>query len=228
MNALKLGARVAALPLRSVDGALPLWLGALLCCACAYLERSFAPHGAVDRALTRDCFGLILPLTAYALFERASGAGRLDHIVRPIARYGASGRRALLGAILLLLAVNALAGTVFAGVTVVTARGLRDPSLFSDLLISAWVGALAGLAYSSWLALASGIGQRGSGRKWLVLLDLVVGGSGTTAALLWPRPHVQNLLGAEPVLGQTQLSAALLLLLASALTVLVALGRAPS
>jgi hypothetical protein len=227
MKPLKLGAQIAASPLASINGSLPLWLGAFLCVSCAYLERRLVPSGAVDRALLRDCFGVIFPLTAYALFERACRAGRLDGTVRPIARYGASGRRAMLGASLLLLGVTAAAGTMFAGVTVLAARGLSDPALLADVALSCSVGALAGAAYASWLVLASGVGRRGSGRKWLILLDFVLGSSGGSLAVVWPRGHIRNLLGAEPLFGQTQRTAASLLLVTSVVAVLLALRRAP-
>lgn len=209
-----------------VDGSFPLWFGLVLAIAVSYLERRFEPAGAVDRALIRDNFGLLLPVVAYALFQRATDRGRLDARMVGILRRGGSGRRALLGATAWLAGALVITGTAFAVGTVMVARG-SDVGLWSDLTASAWIGGLAGAAYAAWFALASSFGRHGSGRKWLLAFDLLLGSSSGALALLWPRAHIANLLGAEPLLGLSQRAATALLLLSTAFACALAVRRAP-
>jgi hypothetical protein len=227
VTAFRLGALTTATRLRSERTPLVLGLSVLLAALFAYLERRAGGVTAVDRALTRDTFGLLLPLMSYLTFQRATRGGRLDGSVRTVARHGADGQSAWLGAALPPIATLMLLGMAFAMATVSAAHGRGDPALFRDLWQSTWIGALAGLAYGAWFALGSDFGRFGAGRKWVLLLDLVLGGTSGTFAVPWPRAHIQNLLGAEPLLGLGQ-GTALAMLLASTLSVLlVALRRAP-
>lgn len=227
MNAWQLGARMTASRLRGERAPLLLGCSVLVAALCAYLERSIGGATAVDRALTRDTFGILLPLVGYSIFQRATRGGRLDSSARVVARHGVSGRRAWLGAALPPTALLAALGTAFAVATVCGARGLGDPGLARDLWQSTWVGAIAGTAYGAWLAFGSDFGRHGAGRKWVLLFDLLLGSASGNAALFWPRAHIRSLLGGEPLLGLGQ-GTALAVLLAGALTVLlVALRRAP-
>lgn len=226
MNAWQLGARTTGTRLRSDGTALLLGLSVLIAALLAYLERR-AGGAAVDRALTRDTFGILLPIVGYSIFQRATRGGRLDSSARVVARHGVSGRAAWLGAALPPTALLALLGMAFAVAAVCCARGLGDPELARDLWQSTWVGALAGAAYGAWLAFGSDFGRFGAGRKWVLLADLLLGSVSGKVALFWPRAHIRSLLGGEPLLGLSQ-GTALAVLLASTVTVLlVALRRAP-
>lgn len=227
MSAWQLGARLTTHRLRGERTPLLLLACVLLAALVAYLERRAGGSGAVNRALERDCFGVLLPLTGYFTFQRATAGGRLDTTVRTVARHGVSGRGAWLGAALPPTAVLALLGMAFAAITVCFARGVPSTGLARDLWQSTGIGAFAGAAYGAWLAASSDLGRFGSGRKWMLLVDLLLGGSSGTLALPWPRAHIQNLLGAEPLAGLGQ-GTAFAVLLTSALTVLlVAVRRAP-
>jgi len=225
MTALRLGALATSARLRSERTPFVLGLFVALAALLSYLEQR-AGGAAVDRALTRDSFGLLLPVVSYLTFQRATGGGRLDASARTVARHGASARTAWLGAALPPLLLLTLLGMTFAVVSVLLTRGPGDPALARDLWQSGWVGALAGTSYGAWFALGSDFGRFGAGRKWILLLDFVLGSTSGSLALPWPRAHVRNLLGAEPLLELGQ-GTALATLLASTLCVLfVALHRA--
>lgn len=226
MRALRAGALTTATRLRDERTPIVLGLFVLLAGLLGYLERR-AGGAAVDRALTRDTFGLLLPLAGYLTFQRATGGGRLDSSARIVARHGVSARRAWLGAALPPILLLMLLGMTFAVAAVLFARGLGDPGLARDLWQSSWIGALAGAAYGAWFALGSDFGRFGAGRKWVLLLDWLLGSTSGRLALPWPRAHVRNLLGAEPLLDFGQ-GMALAVLLTSTLSVLlVALRRTP-
>jgi hypothetical protein len=192
----------------------------------AYVERRVGGAHAVDRALTRDTFGLLLPLVSYLTFQRATQSARLDGSARSVARHGASGRHAWLGAALPPIATLTLLGMAFAVATVSVAHGLGDRGLVRDLWQSTWIGALAGASYGSWLALGSDFGRFGAGRKWILVFDLVLGSTSGSLAVPWPRAHIQNLLGAEPLLGLGQGTALAVLLATTCAALLVAFRRA--
>lgn len=157
------------------------WVALLLAAAgsavAAAVERSEASLGAADRALSGAGFGLALPLLAYALCDAALDRGRLSAALRPLARHGANLTLAALGVLTTLCALLGLAGAFVAAVTVFWARGFGDAALARDALSSMWVGALGGVAYAACFTLASSLGKRGGGRKWLLVLDLFVGAS---------------------------------------------------
>jgi hypothetical protein len=227
MSAWQLGARLTTHRLRGERTPLVLLACVLLAALVAYLERRAGGSEAVNRALERDCFGILLPLTGYFTFQRATAGGRLDSTVRTVARHGISGRSAWLGAALAPIVLLTLLGMTFAAATVCFARGVPSEGLARDLWQSTGIGAFAGAAYGAWLAASSDLGRFGSGRKWMLLLDLLLGSGSETLGLPWPRSHIQNLLGAEPLAGFGQ-GTAFAVLLTSALSVLlVAVRRAP-
>ena len=227
MSTWQLGALLSGRRLRTERTPLLLLAFLVLAALFAYLERRAGGGGALDRALTRDCFGVLLPLVGYVTFQRATAKGRLDTTARIVSRHGVSGRTAWLGAALPPTAVLAVLGMSLALVTVGFAGDPRSGSFASDLWQSGGVGLVSGAAYGAWLAASSDVGRSGAGRKWMLLLDLVLGSTSGTLALPWPRAHIQNLLGAEPALELRQ-GTALAILLTGALTVvLVGLRRAP-
>jgi hypothetical protein len=225
MNVRELGARSMLVRLTQRSVAISLALGCIACVLAAALERTLAPVGAVDRALVRGAFGVLLPLIGYALTSRALRGESIDALLRPIARHGASARAAWDGAAGALLVAMAAVGMMLAVATVLTTRTLTDPELAADLARSGWIGACAGVAYGAWLLLGSSFGRSGSGRKWALLLDLTLGSSGSSLAALCPRPHVENLLGGEALQGQGSREATFLLVASTLLALLVARAR---
>ena len=178
----------------------------------ALLERAQGKVGAADRALTGGAFGIALPLLCYFLVHRACAGSSLRAAVNPLARHGMSRYGLALG----LTVPPALAAAVFAtlsGVLVVAiTRGASDPLLLRDTATCIWIGLVAGIAYGIAFVGASGFGQRGQGRVWLLGADFLLGAGSSLLALPWPKGHVRNLLGGAPVLQLSQMSALLLLL----------------
>ncbi len=188
-------------------------------------ERAQAPSVAADRALTGAAFGLALPLLAFYLVRQVTDRRRLDEAVLEVARHGASRHWAILGLVGTVAVVLAALGGSIAAVTVAVARGLGDPLLLGDLAISAWLGILGGAAYAGLLGLGASIGRRGGGRVASLALDWFLGTGTTALAAPWPRAHLRNLLGAEPVLGLPQGAAMAILVGLGFAYVALALGR---
>jgi hypothetical protein len=193
----------------------------------AWLESQAARGSAADRSLLVIAFGLVIPIFAYVVFQSATNGQRLDRATELFARYGVSRRRAVLGAVGGLSLGLAAAGALLAGLAVVVSRGVSDPALGRDLFASASIGALAGCAYSSWLALGSSIGSRGGGRKWVLAFDFILGSGSGPAGVLFPRAQLRNLLGAEPPLGLSQGAGGVVLLASALMALLVAIRRTP-
>jgi hypothetical protein len=98
-------------------------------------------------------------------------------------------------------------GGILAALAVLLTRGTADPKLVGDLLSSVWLGVLGGACYAAWFSLGSMVGASGGGRLLFLLLDWVLGSGSTALAAPWPRAHLRNLLGSEPVLHMPQWSA---------------------
>jgi hypothetical protein len=220
---LTLGARRLLEPYLATGAAITLLLVLLV----ARLERSVSAAGASDRALVGAAFGIALPLFAYAVVARASDGRRWDGALDVIARHGIDRRLAALGVILACAAALALAGLVLGMLTATVAHGFGDPSWLRDGLSSASVGAVAGVCYTGWFALGSAFGREGGARFWLLVADWLLGSGTTALAVVWPRAHIRNLIGAPPVLGMGQGLALLAVVVLSSLCVAVALWRTP-
>jgi hypothetical protein len=177
------------------------------------LERRQDPELAADRALTGIVFGISIPLLAYAVVDRVSRRGRLDAAVVPVTRYGANRRGAILGILVWCALVTGVLSTVLAVTAVLASRGLHDPALPADVMASAWIAFFGAAAYVGWFAVASVIGNGARARLWALIIDWLLGSGPTAFALFWPRGHVRNLLGAEPVLQMPQWSAGVSLFL---------------
>lgn len=226
MSALRLGVRAALETDNPSALVRPLAAAALACALSAWLERTFYPTHAVDRALLREAFGLWLPLAAYAAAERICRKGRLESIVVAVPRYGGSRRASLAGAVLALGGVLAASGASLAAITVAVAHGPGGLPWLNDFLLSSWLGALGGVSYAAWLSLASGFGRSGRRGTFLVL-DLIFGSMSGAWALPFPRAHLRNLLGGAAPLELSQaLSAGALAVLSLALLALT-LARVP-
>jgi hypothetical protein len=145
-----------------------------------------------------------------------------------MARFGSSRRAIALG----LIAASMLTGAVLAAlggaIIAIVAHDASAPPAPIDALTCTWIGVLAGSAYAAMFALGATFGARGGGRFWALVLDFVLAGTGTFAAVLVPHPHARNLLGGEPPLLFTQpLSMVSLLVLAAGFTALAIARTAP-
>lgn len=207
------------------------WLPALVVAhlavlGAALLERRSDLGAAADHVLTGATFGLVVPLLAYAWLRRVCAGARLGDSVQELGRFGASRRSLALGVMLANLPLLALAAASL-GVVAGLATGANWGAGVQEALTSAWIGLLAGAAYTSWFALGSTFGSRGGGRGWFLILDWLLGPSAVAIALPLPRAHVQNLLGGSPVLDLPQWAASLALALLTLLFGGLALLRVP-
>lgn len=201
-------------------------VAATLAIVVAFVERRLGP-GAVDRTLTGVTFGLALPLASLGIVSRTCRTLRLDHSFLELGRHGADRRGLAIGQTAAAVAVCSLIGTFLGVVSVLAARGVQDPRLLGDIWATATVGACAGAAYACWFIAASRLGKHGVGRTVFLVLDWTLGSSASALALLFPRGHILNLLGASPPLG---LSPAASLAILAGLTFLVlalAISRIP-
>ncbi len=183
----------------------------------ALLERQAVPSIAADHTLTGAAFGVALPLLGLALLERLCGGTSLEASLVPFVRFGANRRNAAVTLVALMMLALGVCGAVLGSLAVVLSRGLSDPGLMQDLFATAGVGLQAGVAYASWFGLGSTLGRRGQGRIYLLVVDWIFGSGSAILALPWPRGHIRNLLGAEPVLGFSQAESSIFLLAISAL-----------
>lgn len=228
MKSFVAGGVLAAARLRRVSTLVALIAAALFVMVAALIERRLGPAAAVDRTLVGAVFGLVLPLLAYLALDRVTETQRLDRALVVIARHGGQRRLAALGLVAACALALAVAGAALAALAVVAARGGGDPGLVRDMLASSWVGVLGGASYAAWFALGSTLGRRGGGRVWALLVDWVFGSGATLFAMAWPRGHLRNLLGAEPVLGMPQWAGLSALIVLGFGYVAVTLWRTPA
>lgn len=227
MTSLIAGARLAAARLRRISTPVTLIVAALFVAFAALVERRLGPTTAADRTLVGAVFGLALPLLGYLTLHAVTDGGRLDAALTVIARHGGQRKLAALGLVGACALALAGAGATLAALGVALARG-AGPRLASDLLASSWVGVLGGASYAAWFALGSTVGRRGGGRVWALCIDWVLGSSATLLAAAWPRGHLRNLLGAEPVLGMPQWAGLAALVALAAAYVTVTVWRLPA
>ena len=105
------------------------------------------------------------------------------------------------------------------------ARGLADPSLPSDCLVSARVAMLGGGVYAVWFSLGAALPRSRLWQAALLVGDWTLGSTTTAASAVWPRSHLRTLLGAEPALGLSQATASLTLLGMALLALAVVIAR---
>ncbi len=225
MTELALGMRLVRFRLASLPGALGLCsaLGAVF--VVAFLLRRTGSNLAADRALSGIALGLSLPLLAYGTVARALDGSHLEAALADLARFGGDRRLLALGVCVALSVVLAISGALVAAEAVLVVRAPADPALLRDLLTSSWIGALAGASYAAWFCLASTLGRSGGGRVAALVVDFVAGASAGLAAMFWPRGHVRNLLGGEPIWAMPQWSATLALLLLTGACVALGVWR---
>lgn len=209
MTAFWAGARLVRRRLVAASSALGLVVALLVVLVVALLERRTGSRLATDRVLTGVALGVVLPLLAHGVVARALSGRRLDDALAELGRHGGDRRVGALGVVVGLGLVLAVAGALIAAAGVVVVRAPADPLLARDVVTSTWIGALAGVSYAGFFALGSTLGKRGGGRGVALIVDWIAGAGAGAGAVLWPRGHVRNLLGAEPVLSLPQWSATL-------------------
>ena len=172
--------------------------------AVSLLERREDPLVATDRALAGVCFGLAIPLLCWAVVHALSAGRNLLDSLSTLSRNGVNRRRAWCGFALVALSGCAIGSGLLAATAVLATRSVRDSAFLTDLMTTSAIGLVAGTAYALWFAVASMIGARGGGRFWAWVADWVLGSSTTALGLLFPRAHLRNLLGFEPVVDLPQ------------------------
>jgi len=207
MNGVLTGASLARERLRGAGAPLVLLLACAALFAVAVLERRSDAGSAPDDVLSGAVFGIAVPILAYLVSERACANQRLTHSVDEVARYGTNRRTALLGVLLASAACTAIASALLTFVALLGAHASRSTLLVSDLRASLGIALVAGAVYALYFAAASLLGKRGGGRKWALVIDFLLGAGSSALAAPWPRGHVRNLLGGEPVSDLSQPSA---------------------
>jgi hypothetical protein len=225
VSALALGMRLGTLRLASSASLVAVGVAVAVVALGSLLERLGAGSLATDRALVGIVFGIAVPVLAWGVLGRATAGRRLDESVRELARHGADRRWATAGIVIASAAAAAIGAALLAGLAIVATRFPADPRLASDLWTTAWIGLASGGCYAAWFALASTLGSSGGGRGWALVLDWLLGAGTGLLAVPWPRGHVKNLLGAEPVLEMPQWAAMLALGCLGLLYATVALAR---
>jgi len=199
-----IGLALARERLRNASSLLVLSLSLAGLFAVGVLERKSDAQSAPDEALQGAVFGIALPLLAYLVSERVCEGQRLDRSVDSVARYGSDRRAALLGLLLASALCSALLSALLTVAALLGAHAPNASSLLADLRASVGIALLAGAVYALYFAAASLLGKRGGGRKWALVVDFVLGAGGSALAAPWPRGHLRNLLGGEPVVELSQ------------------------
>ncbi len=182
-------------------------------------------HGA-DHVLL-DAYGmLVLPVLAYALVGATFGARSISASTAPLVAFGASPARAAGVAIAVASVACTLSAAALAALIALVAHGVADPPRARDAVTSAYAGALGGAAYASWFALGAGLGRRGGGRALLLVLDWLLGASGSAAGLMTPRVHLRSMLGGPPPMGLSERASAAALMTMAVVYGFVAMRRA--
>ena len=207
MTGVGIGLALARERLQSASALLVLSLSLAGLFAIGVLERQSDAPSAPDDALQGAVFGIALPLLAYLVSERVCEGKRLDRSVDGVARYGSDRRAALLGLLLASALCSALVSALLTVAALLGAHAPRAPSLIADLRASVGIAILAGVVYALYFGVASLLGKRGGGRKWALIVDFVMGAGGSALAAPWPRGHLRNLLGGEPVVELSQANA---------------------
>jgi hypothetical protein len=144
-----------------------------------------------------------VPLVTYAAVSRAYRHGRLDEAADHAARHGGSRRAAAFGVVFAtaLRAAAVASGLAVLGVT--AAHAGLDRAFLGDVVTSAWIAALGGLAYTALFSFGSLFGRRGGGRAVCLAIDWALGMGGTLISVVSPRAHLRSLAGGEVVMGLT-------------------------
>jgi len=170
----------------------------------------------VDRALLDIFVPFVMPLVAFGVVSGALGGEGLALAAAPLARFGASGKRAALAASLVTCAAAALACMLVGVLLVFTAHGPSDAPLLRDVALTAYASALAGAAHGAFFVLGAALGPRGSGRSAALLVNWLFGAMRGYASLIVPYAHARSLLGGPPAATLSESASAWCLLVITA------------
>ncbi|MEI9953407.1 MAG: hypothetical protein WDO74_31625 [Pseudomonadota bacterium] len=207
MNGVRIGLALARERLRGPSAPLVLFLSCAALFAIGVLERQSDAASAPDDVLRGAVFGIALPLLAYLVSERVCAGQRLERSVDGVARYGSDRRAAVLGVLLTSALSSAFASASITVAALLGAHAPRSSTLAPDLRTSLGIALIGGAVYALYFGAASLLGKRGGGRKWALVVDFLLGAGSSALAAPWPRGHLRNLLGGEPVVGLSQASA---------------------
>lgn len=201
-----------------------LWiglLGAAVALALSVIERGAMPHGALDRTL-EAVFRWVVPLISFAVVGLATGPRRLGESVWCTARFGLSRRQLAVGLLLTAMLAAVLLALVAVELCVATA-GSSALGLSGELWTSGWIAALGGGCYVAFFGAGAAFLRFGRGRWVLLGADFVLGEGSGAWSIPWPRAHLRNLIGGEPVAELPQYASSFALL-AVGLVLLVVAG----
>ena len=170
----------------------------------AWAERLADNATAANHALCGPAFGIAIPLTSFAMVSVALRRVRPDNAIENVASLGANRRAAVVGSMLATAAIAAAICLMIASVTSLVANSSWNADSSNDVFTSAWIGALTGGAYVFFFVAASTVGKTGGGRVFALLADWILGPMVGAGAVVFPRSHALNLLGAEPVMALSQ------------------------
>ena len=207
MNGVFIGFSLARERLRGASAPIVMLTSCAALFAIGVLERKSDAGSAPDDVLNGAVFGIALPLIAYLVSDSACDGMRLERSVDAVARYGSNRRSAVLGVLLASVLCSALASALLTFAALLGAHAPNASSLATDLRVSVSIALMAGTVYALYFGAASLLGKRGGGRKWALILDFVLGAGGSALAAPWPRGHLRNLLGGEPVVDLSQVKA---------------------
>jgi hypothetical protein len=212
-----------ALPMARLRRSPRAYLPALPWAALALGQAAVLRGGSHNRALTSMFSDLALPLGVMALVSVVLGGKSLFAACESAIAFGAPARRVAAAHVGLAVAVAALFSALLGAAVCVLGHGSKDPSLGADLLTTLGVSGLAGAAYGALFAFGSTFGAKGGGRTFVLLGDWLLG-RGVALAFVFPRLHVERLLGAPTELEVTpQVSTGILLAMAVGFAVLAVL-----
>lgn len=189
------------------------------------LEHRSEPSMSADNTLVSVTFGVVIPIMTSSAVARVFPT-RTDLALGSVARHGAPRRALLLGAGVGLAAAVSVLTAALAVVTRVLGGSLAAQGL-GDVATCAWIGALAGLAYTAWFLFGSSFGARARGRWIALFLDWGFGVGTGVLALPWPRGHLRSLLGGGSVAGLEQWHSSLALLVLATVYACWTLWRTP-
>jgi hypothetical protein len=217
-------------PGTALVSALALVAGAALVEAQGIASASGARDAEVD-LVQGVSFGLLLPLTCFALSSRLDSG--LDALMwAPWVRHGAERRTFALGRLAVPMALSAAIALLGGSLALALSLAVSDPALISPLglgtngLALIAIAALGAASYVTCLGLAQLLAGAW-GRALFLLADWLLGSGSGALALPWPRAHLRTLLGGQAVLGFGALSSVAVLTLLTALGLLLYLRRVP-
>ncbi len=230
MTALWAGARLAGGRLAGRRLVLVALLALSVAAMVALVERSHEPVDAATRALT-VVFGLVVPLSCFAVLSIATGRARIDETLWPLARHGLRGSHLALGLLMGTMVVAASLAVVTVELSLVLCYGgdgqaAGTAGFGRDAVTTGWIAALGSSAYVAWFGFGAAFFRFGRGRWIPLVADFILGAGAGYVAALWPRAQLRNLIGGEPVLDLPQATSSVLLAAMIVVVTLLAALRA--